>query len=358
MINSAKEFFDFKKTYEEVMESQEKMFKGMENLMKAEVIGSNMTEREVVYREDKLTLYHYKARTRTPSRIPTLIIYALINTPAMMDLQEDKSFIRNLLDGGSDLYLIEWGYPTLDDHYLTMEDYIEGYINNCVDFIRQEAGLDKINILGVCQGGTFSTIYSALHSEKVNALVTMVTPIDFEPNDGLLWKWGKYLNADRMVDAYKVVPGDFMNTGFMTLRPVSLMVNKYLDLINDLDHPDSINNFLRMEKWIFDSPGQAGETYRQFVNDLFRDNKLVKGELMIGDKQVNLRKVDMPLLNLYAEKDNQVPNSSSASLEKYVGSKDVTSQSFSTGHIGMFVSSRSQKEVAPVITNWLKERSR
>jgi polyhydroxyalkanoate synthase len=358
LTDIAKNFFDFKQSYDDFVNSQEKILKGMETMMKVEATGSNMTEREIVYQEDKLTLYHYKKRARYPSKVPTLIIYALINTPAMMDLQQDKSFIKNMLDGGADLYLIEWGYPTLDDHYLTLEDYIEGYINNCVDFIRAETGLDKINLLGVCQGGTFSAIYSALHPDKVNSLVTMVTPIDYAPNDGLLWKWSKFLNADSMVDAYKVIPGDFMNTGFLTLRPLSLMVNKYLDLINDLDDEDSMNNFLRMERWIFDSPGQAGEAFRQVINDLFKGNKLVKGELMIGDKKVDLKNVVMPVLNVYAERDNQVPNSSSAPLEKYVGSKDVTSHCFPTGHIGMFVSSRSQKEVAPMISKWLKERSK
>lgn len=46
-----------------------------------------------------------------------------------------------------------------------------------------------------------------------------------------------------MVEAYGVVPGEFMNTGFLTLKPISLMVNKYVDLINDPDEPDSMSNF-------------------------------------------------------------------------------------------------------------------
>ncbi|MDO4779303.1 MAG: class III poly(R)-hydroxyalkanoic acid synthase subunit PhaC [Tissierellia bacterium] len=342
----------------EITSANEQLFKGLNTFMNLDATGTNKTERELVYTEDKLKLFHYAKRTRTQHKVPTLIVYALVNTPAMMDIQEDRSFIKNLLEGGTDIYLIEWGYPTPEDKYLTLEDYIQGYINNAVDFIRKENGVDKVNVVGICQGGTFSTIYTALNPEKVQNLVTIVTPIDFSTNDGLLFKWAKHLNVDNMVEAFGNIPGDFMNTGFLTLKPITLMVNKYLDLIDDLDDSNAIANFLRMEKWIFDSPDQAGETFRQFVNDMYHDNKLIKGELVIGGKKVDLKNINMPLLNLYALKDNQVPNAASADFEKYVSSLDKETHKINTGHIGMFVGSRSQKEVAPLISNWLKERSK
>jgi polyhydroxyalkanoate synthase len=246
------DFFDIKKTIEENIERQEKLLKSYEVMLDVKENQANQTPRECVFTEDKLKLYHYKKSTRTSTKIPTLIIYALVNTPSMMDIGQDKSFIKKLVDSGLDLYLIEWGFPTADDKYITLDDYINVYIDDCVEHLRKEKGVDKINILGVCQGGTFSLMYTALHPEKVKNLVTMVTPVDFSTDDGLLFKWGKYLNPDRMVEAYGVVPGDFMNTGFLTLKPLSLMVNKYLDLINDIDDPNYLSSFLTMEKWIFD----------------------------------------------------------------------------------------------------------
>lgn len=345
-------------SFKEITNANEQMFKGLETFMNLDVEGTNATEREVVYTEDKMKLFHYAKRARTQHKVPTLVVYALVNTPAMMDIQEDKSFLRNLLDAGVDLYLIEWGYPTPEDKYMTLEDYIQGYINNAVDFIRKDKEVDKVNIMGICQGGTFSTIYTALNPEKVQNLVTIVTPFDFSTDDGLLFKWAKYLNADRMVEAYGNIPGDFMNTGFLTLKPLSLMVNKYLDLVDDLGDQTAMANFMRMEKWIFDSPAQVGATFRQFINDCYHDNKLIKGELMIGDKRVDLKNINMPVLNVYAAKDHQVPNAASQNLEKYISSLDKETHKINTGHIGMFVSGRSQKEVAPLISNWLKERSK
>ncbi|NLW53131.1 MAG: class III poly(R)-hydroxyalkanoic acid synthase subunit PhaC [Tissierellia bacterium] len=345
-------------SFEEMTNANEQLFKGLETFMNLEVEGTNATEREQVFSQDKMKLYHYAKRTRTQHKVPTLVVYALVNTPAMMDIQEDKSFIKNILEGGTDIYLIEWGYPTPEDKYITLEDYIQGYINEAVEFIKKDKGVDKVNIMGICQGGTFSTIYTALNPEKIQNLVTIVTPIDFSTNDGLLFKWSKNINADLMVQAYGNIPGEFMNNGFLTLKPLSLMVNKYLDLVDDLGDSTAIANFMRMEKWIFDSPAQVGEAYRQFINDMYHENKLIKGELEIGGKKVDLKNINMPLLNVYATKDHQVPVEAAKDLEKYVSSLDKETHPIQTGHIGMFVSGRSAKEVAPLISNWLKERSK
>lgn len=352
------DFFDIKTSIEEGIKAQEKFLKSYETMINATNNHANQTPREVVFEEDKLKLYHYKKSARSVSKVPTLIIYALVNTPSMMDISQDKSFIKKLVDSGLDLYLIEWGFPTADDKYLTLDDYINIYIDDCVDHIRKEKGVDKINILGVCQGGTFSLMYTALHPNKIKNLITMVTPLDFSTNDGLLFKWGKDLDPDKMVEAYGVVPGDFMNTGFLTLKPLSLMVNKYVDIINDLDDPEYISNFMTMEKWIFDSPGQAGMAFKEFLNSMYRENRLMKGEMEIAGKKVDLKKITQPVLNLYAEKDNQVPNAASIPIGEHVGSEDYTAKSFATGHIGMFVSRRSQEEVAPTVVDWLKSRSK
>lgn len=352
------DFFDIKKSMEENIEAQEKFLKSFETVLDIKENQANQTPRDLVFTEDKLKLFHYEKSTKTVNKIPTLIVYALVNTPSMMDIGQDKSFIKKLVDSRLDLYLIEWGYPTADDKYLELDDYINVYIDDCVDYIRKESGQDKINLLGVCQGGTFSLMYTALHPEKIKNIVTMVTPVDFSTDDGLLFKWGKYLNPDRMVEAYGVVPGNFMNTGFLTLRPLSLMVNKYLDIIDDLDDAEYLSSFVTMEKWIFDSPGQAGMAYKDFLNSMYRENALIKGKMEIAGEKVDLKKITQPVLNLYAERDNQVPNAASIPLEKYVGSSDYTAKCFPTGHIGMFVSRRSQQEVAPTVADWIKKHSR
>lgn len=94
-----------------------------------------------VYSEDKLTLYRYDRATEPSYKTPVLIVYALVNTYKMLDIQPDRSYIRNLLDAGLDVYLIDWGNPTKVDKYLSIDDYVNTYINNCVDFIRKKIEL-------------------------------------------------------------------------------------------------------------------------------------------------------------------------------------------------------------------------
>ena len=140
------------------------------------------------------------------------------------------------------------------------------------------------------------------------------------------------------------------------LRPWQLGIQKYLNFPEIMDDEAKLMNFLRMEKWIFDSPDQAGEAYRQFLKDFYQENKLIKGEVMLGDRQVNLRNITMPILNLYAEKDHLVTPASSLALGQYIGTEDYTVRSFPVGHVGMYVSGKVQKTLPPTIEAWLRAR--
>ena len=188
-------------------------------------------------------------------------------------------------------------------------------------------------------------------------LVTLVTPIDFSTNEGLLFRWAKDMDIDAIVDHYGTVPGEFLNSGFSMLKPM-MKSAKYMTVLNSLDDENKMLNFLRMERWIADSPDQAGETFRQFLKDLYQENKLAKGELELGGKKVDLKNVTMPLLNIYAEEDHLVPPAATKPLNDLVGSKDKELYKFKGGHIGVFVGSRSQKELAPAVAEWLKKRDK
>jgi polyhydroxyalkanoate synthase len=112
-----------------------------------------------------------------------------------------------------------------------------------------------------------------------------------------------------------------------------------------------------MEKWIFDSPDQAGEAFRQFIKDFYQGNKLVEGGLKIGDGEVDLSNIKVPVLNIFAEQDHLVPPSASRVLGDHVGTKDYSQLAFKGGHIGIYVSGRAQREVPPAIHDWLAKRA-
>lgn len=342
---------------QEIEKYSDRFYQLTESLLKTEDVDLATSPKDLVFQEDTMKLYHFQPIAKQTCPVPLLVTYALVNRETMMDLEQGKSLIRNLLTAGVDIYMIVWGYPARLDRYVTLDDYIDLYMDDCVDFVSKEKGVDKINLMGICQGGTFSAIYSSLHPEKVRNLITMVTPIDFDTNDSLLNIWARYLDVDLMVDALGNIPGDFMNLGFLMLKPFQLMIDKYIGMVDSAKNPEIIKSFLRMEKWIFDSPDQAGEAFRKFITEMYKKNSLIKGSLEIGGRKVNLKNIDMPLLNIYADQDHLVPPSSSIPLREHVSSKDVTAKSFPVGHIGMYVSSKTQRDLAPLIAKWLTERS-
>ena len=137
------------------------------------------TPKDEVWRQDKVTLYRYRPVTEPKVSTPVLIAYGLVGRYTMADLQEDRSLVRNLLNLGVDLYVVDWGNPSRADRWLTLDDYINGYLGECVEVIRERHGTDKVNLLGICEGGVFTLCYAALHPETVKNLVITITPVDF-----------------------------------------------------------------------------------------------------------------------------------------------------------------------------------
>jgi polyhydroxyalkanoate synthase len=328
----------------------------LRSLQAATDVSFGCSEKDAVYREDKLTLYHYRPIAESAGLPPVLIVYALVNRPYMMDLQPDRSLIRRLLELGLDIYLIDWGYADGADRYTDLNDYINGYLHRCLDVVLRTHQIASTTLLGVCQGGTFSLCYAALHPERVRNLVTMVTPVDFKTPDNLLSRWAQSIDVDALVGAHGVVPGEVLNAAYVSLLPFRLLQQKYVNLLDTGSDQAQMDNFMRMEKWIFDSPDQAGAAFAQFTRWFFQENRLLKGTLEIGGRKVDLKNIKQSVLNIYGKQDHLVPPSASTALEPLVGTTDYVALGLDVGHIGMYVSGRSQRELPQAIAHWLTRR--
>lgn len=324
------------------------------------------TPKDLVWSQDKVSLYRYRPLAESKGLPPVLIVYGLIGRYTMADLQEDRSLVRNLLNLGLDLYVVDWGNPGRADRYVTIDDYVDDYLAECVAFIGAAAGREKINLLGICEGGVFTTCYAALYPERVNAMVLTITPIDFHADTresraghGFINVWTRSLSpddVDRLIDAQGSLPGAFMGSVFSMMTPMRTMTKYNLDLLDALDDKKKFLNFLRMEKWIADRPDHPGEAAKQWLKDLYQDNKLVQSAFVLGGRTVDLKRIACPVLNVFAQDDHIIPPATSQALKDKIGTDDYTELGLPGGHVGVFVGGKAQKLLGSGIADWLGAR--
>jgi polyhydroxyalkanoate synthase len=324
------------------------------------------TPKDEIWRRDKVVLYRYRPLAELKVRTPVLITYGLIGRYTMADLQEDRSLVRNLLKLGVDLYVVDWGNPSRADRWLTVDDYVDDYIAGAVEAVRDNSGADKVSLLGICEGGVFALCYAALYPDIIRNIVLTITPVDFHGDKvenrvghGFINLWTRSLDPtdiDRLIEAHGNLPGEFMGSVFSLMTPMRTMMKYNLDMLEVMDDQKKFLNFLRMEKWIADRPHHPGEAAKQWLKDLYQDNKLIKNEFELGGRKVDLRNITMPVLNVFAQDDHIIPPATSQALKLCVGSKDYTELALPGGHVGVFVGGKSQGLLGSGIANWLGER--
>ena len=357
----------------ELGEAQQRIARGAERIARfsESELAIATAPKEEIWREDMVRLYHYRPEPQAtaPAGPPiiVLIAYALVGRYQMVDLEAERSFVRKLLARGLQVYLVDWGEPQRRHRWLTIDDYVNGYLDSCVDVIRAREGVDSINLIGVCQGGVLSLCHAALHPHKVRNLVLTVTPIDFhgdkaapEAAGGYMNRWARALNGadiDALVDSTGNASGSSVGHSFLMMNPVGNLSKYTLGLIDTFDDDRKLLSFLRMERWIGDRPDAPGEFVRQWFKDLYQDNKLIRNEFQLGSRTVDLRKVTMPVLNVSADGDGVIPTACSRLQGRHFGTTDYAELSVPGGHIGTFVGGKAQAVLAPGIADWLESRN-
>ena len=316
------------------------------------------TPSKVVYEENKLELLHYEPTTEEQHDVPVLFVYALFNKPFILDLQPDRSVIRTFLDNGFDVYMIDWNEPSLMDHALTFEDYIDRYIDNCVDVVRERSGSDAINLFGYCMGGTMSTLYAALYPQKVRNLGLMAISVGLRDTDSVLDQWvgEDFFDVQTLVDTYGNAPAEFVDAGFSLREPVKDNLTKYLRFFDGIDDEDFVENFARMEKWVNESIDIPGQLLVDFVDATYHEELVSKNEMYVGGRHADLEALTMPIVQVIGNYDHVVPPEAQHAFTGVLPGEPTVFES-DTGHMGLAVSGRAHGEMWPGVCAWFEERS-
>ncbi len=341
----------------------QRIVQGSKAIVDSYTVPVGLTPREVVWRLNKSTLYHYTP-TRPPEKrhpIPLLLVYALINKPFIFDLAPGRSFIEFMLDQGFDIYLLDWGEPGPEDKDITFDDYITEYLFRAVRKMRRHSGSDEISMLGYCLGATISVVYAAAYPEiPIRNLILLTAPVDFssQPEGSMaVWLQEGRLDVDKLVNTLGNVPGELIRHWAKMLKPVENFMGAYINVMKMLDDPAAVRGWQAINRWVEDVIPFSGEAFRQFVNTYLRGNKLIKGEHEINGNPVDIANIKASLLNIVAKYDHLVSQSQSESIMDLVASEDKEMKVIPSTHVGIMVSGSARYKLWPEIVNWLGERS-
>jgi len=321
------------------------------------------TPKELVWTLNKAKLYHYIPVVPKEQRhpVPLLLVFALMNRPYILDLRPGHSFVEFMVNSGYDLYLLDWGAPGPEDKNLRFDEYTLEYMPRAIRKLKVIAGVEEFSMLGWCIGAILTTIYAALRPDDgLRNLILLTAPLDFSNKEALTfarWTDERYFNVDQVLAAFGNMPGEMIDYGARALKPVENYIVNYVKLWDNIENPHVIEAWQAMNTWVTDNIPLAGGVFRQLIVDLYRNDRLMRGEMMIRGERVDLSRLRANLLTVIAEGDHITPPCQSQAILSKVSSKDKELFSVPGGHIGIMAGSGANKRTWPKIDAWLSRRS-
>jgi polyhydroxyalkanoate synthase subunit PhaC len=321
------------------------------------------TPKQVIWTLNKARLYRYIPVVPAEQRhkVPLLLVFALMNRPYILDLRPGHSFIEYMVKQGYDVYLLDWGAPGPEDKELKFDDYVLDYLPRAMRKLKAVSESEEFSMLGWCIGAILSTIYAALRpGDGLTNLLLLTAPLDFTDKQAggfVRWVNDQAFDPDKMIDAFGNVPGELIDYGAKALKPVENYIGSYLTLWDHLDDPRIVQSWHAMNTWVTELIPMAGATYRQLIQELYRENRLIQGKLIIRGERVDLSRIRANLLNVIALSDHISPPCQSESIMTQVSSQDQLLLKVKGGHIGMMAGSGAMKYTWPHIDSWLAARS-
>jgi polyhydroxyalkanoate synthase len=322
------------------------------------------TPKEMIWSLNKAKLYRYIPVVPKEQRhpVPLLLVFALMNRPYILDLSPGNSFVEFMVKSGYDVYLLDWGAPGPEDKNLKFDDYCLDYLPRVIRKVKTVSGSEEFSMLGWCIGAILTCIYASLRPDDgLRNLILLTAPLDFSNKEALTfarWTNEKYFDIDKVLAAFGNMPGQMIDYGAKSLKPVENFIGSYLKLWDNLDDPRIVAAWHAMHTWVTDNIPVTGGVYRQLIVDLYRNDRLMRGELIIRGERVDLGHLKANLLNVLSQGDHITPPCQSEHILEKVGSTDKEIYWGRGGHIGIMTGSRASQGTWPFINNWLGTRSR
>jgi polyhydroxyalkanoate synthase len=181
----------------------------------------------------------------------------------------------------------------------------------------------------------------------------MAAPVDFSKDTTILANWSRVVDSEKIVDEFGHLDGQALDIGFLMRNPPRFTFDKYLNLFKRYNDKDFIDEFISVEKWLYDTPIIPGNLYRQLINDCYKYNLLISNTMQVDGNTINLNKITTPLLTIIAKNDDLVSPESTLAVINYVSSKEKDSLAIAGGHVGLCVSKMAHEKLWPEAANWI-----
>ncbi|MBA3819198.1 MAG: alpha/beta fold hydrolase [Deltaproteobacteria bacterium] len=315
-----------------------------------------VTPHTVVWTENKWKLMRF-APAQPTYATPILLVPSLINRWYVLDLGPGRSLIEWLVAQGHIVYCIDWGTPGPEDRYLTWDDIGGRYLGRAVRIAAREPGSGgQTHVLGYCLGGTLATAYVAAFPEGVASLTALAAPIDFDAA-GIMTAWTRTDTFDlaALVAAFGNVPHQLMQASFKMLRPTQGAA-KLVALLDRAWDDEFLDGMLVTEKWGTDNVSFPGACYQRYIDELYRQNRLVRGEFTVLGRPARLPSITCPVLAIAFTSDHIVPVASAQPLIDHVASRDKQILVDRGGHVGAVVSRKASERLWPALSTFWAAR--
>jgi len=311
-----------------IMETRgESLVKGMQNLLQdlqkgqlthsdpqAFTVGEDIaaTPGQVVFETPLYQLIQYEPTTEKVLSVPLIIFPPWINRFYILDLNEKKSFVKWALDQGLTVFMVSWKSADASMKDIVWDDYIAAQIE-AIDHVRKRLRQPHVHAIGYCVAGTtlaatLALLASREEADKVKSATFFTAQIDFtDAGDLLHFVDDQQIAAIQGLKRDGYLDGRFMAATFNLLRGNDLIWNYVVrNYLLGEDH-----TAFDLLHWNGDVTNLPAKWHRDYLQDLYRDNLLVKpGRLQALGTPIDLRKVEVPTY-VQAGKDDHIAPASS-----------------------------------------------
>jgi polyhydroxyalkanoate synthase len=228
--------------------------------------------------------WRLRAYAETSSGATVLIVAAPIKRPYIWDLCPRVSCIRNCVDHGLGVYLLEWIPPRAENDNLGLEEYVLA-IGRATTIVTKQDGGVKPYLIGHSLGGTLAAIFAAFQSDGIRGLILLSSPLSFHP--------GASLFGDALVTKIPpgfwdlaVVPGSLVSAASVLVSPEVFIWLRLVDWVSSLGDLVATEIHLRVEHWALDEVPVAGKLVGEIEHWLYCENRFFSETLVIQDRTV------------------------------------------------------------------------